>query len=187
MLGRHDAHGVVVMGVSGSGKSTVGALLAARLGGSFVDADDLHPPANVAKMSSGEPLTDGDREPWLTRVGAAISRGADAGTPVVTACSALRRRYRDTLRAAAGGDLVLVHLTGDRAVLHERTAARADHFMPTTLLDSQLATLEPLEADETGMTVAITDAPDVVVEQAATWILGAHPGSSRPRSEQYRV
>jgi gluconokinase len=127
---------VVVMGVSGSGKSTVGALLASRLGLPFVDGDALHPEANVRKMAAGVPLDDDDRAPWLDAVGARLTQGG-----VVVACSALRRAYRDRLRdAAPAAQFVLLH--GTRSLLASRLAARVDHFMPAALLDSQLGILE---------------------------------------------
>lgn len=155
---------VVVMGVSGSGKSTVGAALAARLGTGFSDADDLHPAANVAKMHAGVPLTDDDRWPWLDAVGAELA--GHAGTGLVVACSALRRGYRDRLRRHAPRALFL-HLAGDRAVLAARMGHRQGHFMPLTLLDSQLDTLEPLGPDETGATLDLADAVDDLVAQGA--------------------
>lgn len=142
---------VVVMGVSGSGKTTVGAALADALGMPFTDGDALHPAANVAKMSAGIPLTDEDRAPWLDAIGAVLAAG-----PVVVACSALKRAYRDRLRTAAP-DLQLVYLEADRDVLRDRMSQRT-HFMPPSLLDSQLATLEPPSADERAITVD-TDAP----------------------------
>lgn len=132
---------VVVAGVSGSGKSTVGALLATRLGIPFVDGDDLHPAANVAKMTAGIPLDDEDRGPWLDAVGARLAQ-----SPVVIACSALRRRYRDRLRAAAPSTRFVL-LDGDREILAARMGSR-EHFMPSALLDSQLATLERPDPDE---------------------------------------
>lgn len=139
---------IVVMGPSGSGKSLVGAALAARLGMGFVDGDDLHPRANVAKMAAGTPLTDGDRAPWLDAVALVLARQA----PVVVACSALRRTYRDRIRATAS-EAWFVELVVAQPELRERMSRR-DHFMPTALLDSQLATLEPLATDEAGMRVA---------------------------------
>lgn len=140
---------VVVMGVSGAGKSVVGAALAELLGVPFTDADDLHPVANVAKMAAGTPLTDDDRWPWLAIVGEAL---AVAPHGLVVACSALKRSYRDAIRAAAPST-VFVYLTVDRTTLAKRVASRPGHFMPVSLLDSQLQTLEPLEADEAGLTV----------------------------------
>jgi carbohydrate kinase (thermoresistant glucokinase family) len=141
---------VVVMGVSGSGKTTVGAALADALGLRFVDGDALHPVANVAKMAAGIPLDDDDRAPWLDAIGAVL-----AGGPVVVACSALKRAYRDRLRAAAPR-LELVFLDGDRELLASRMVARPGHFMPASLLDSQLATLEPPTADEQALTVDVS-------------------------------
>ncbi|CAI9386833.1 gluconokinase [Microbacterium sp. T2.11-28] len=136
------------MGPSGSGKSLVGAALAARLGARFVDGDDLHPRSNVAKMASGKPLDDEDRAPWLDAVALVLSREA----PVVVACSALRRAYRDRIRATTA-DAWFVELVVPQTQLRERVSRR-DHFMPATLLDSQLATLEPLATDEAGARVA---------------------------------
>lgn len=153
---------VVVMGVSGSGKSTVGALLAERLGVRFADADDLHPASNVAKMASGEALVDDDRWPWLEAVGETLA-AASAG--LVVACSALKRSYRDVIRASAP-DTVFVHLHGSRELLAERLGARKGHFMPSSLLDSQLETLEEPGIDE-GFIVSIDQNPESAVEAIA--------------------
>ncbi|MBC3190305.1 gluconokinase [Pseudonocardia sp. C8] len=150
------------MGVSGSGKSTVGAALAADLGVPFTDADGLHPAANVAKMRAGIPLTDADRAPWLDAVGAELAGHARTG--LVVACSALRRAYRDRLRGHAPAT-VFLHLAGDRAVLADRMTGREGHFMPPALLDSQIDTLEPLAADEAGTTL---DTARPVAELVAT-------------------
>jgi gluconokinase len=143
---------LVVMGVSGSGKSTVGAALAAHLGLPFADADALHPAANVAKMAAGEPLTDDDRSPWLAAVGMAVAAASNTG--IVMACSALKRSYREAILAEAPG-VRFIELDASRAVLENRMAHRAGHFMPASLLDSQLDTLEPLEADEPGFRVNV--------------------------------
>lgn len=144
------AQQVVVMGVSGSGKSSIGVLLAKELGIEFKDGDDLHPQANKEKMSAGIPLTDQDRWPWLNLVGLTLSMPGGA----VVACSALKKVYRDKIRETAP-NTVFVHLTGSRELLSERLGNRKNHFMPASLLDSQLATLEPLEADEIGLTVNV--------------------------------
>ena len=153
---------VVVMGVAGSGKSTVGQTLARRLGWSFAEADDFHSAANVAKMAAGTPLTDEDRRPWLE----SIQRWIDAnpGDSVVT-CSALRRSYRDILRGAQA-NVRFLHLSGTEQGIGARMAARTSHFMPTSLLASQLATLEPLEADEDGVVIEITGTPEEIVMNA---------------------
>ena len=148
---------VVVMGVSGTGKSTVGAALADALGIPFVEGDDLHPAANVAKMAAGIPLTDADRAPWLDAVAAALE------SPVVVACSALKRRYRDRLREAAPG-LALVYLHGTAELLAARMEGREGHFMPTALLQSQLDTLEEPAPDEDAIPVDVALRPDEIVE-----------------------
>ncbi len=145
---------IVVMGVSAAGKTSVGRAIAERLGLEFRDADDLHPAENVTKMAAGTPLTDADRWPWLDRVGERLAEGAASGDGVVMACSALRRTYREALRHAAPST-VFVHLTASREVLEARISGRNNHFMPSTLLDSQLATLEPLGADESGIVVDV--------------------------------
>lgn len=156
---------VVVMGVSGSGKSTVGVLIASGLNARFVDGDALHPAANVAKMSAGIPLDDEDRWPWLAEVARTLCEPADSG--IVVACSALKRRYRDAIRQGAPGAL-FIELDGSRDVLEERLAERHGHFMPSSLLDSQLATLEPLQSDERGARVGIAGPADDVAAAAVT-------------------
>jgi gluconokinase len=154
---------VVVMGVSGCGKSTVGTELAKRLGVTFADADDFHPAANVAKMAAGTPLDDDDRWPWLDLVAAWLRDHRDAGG--VVSCSALRRTYRDLLTADAPRAR-FVHLHGDRDVLAQRVAHRPGHFMPAALIDSQLHTLEPLQPDERGFTLDVALPVHVLVDQA---------------------
>ena len=149
---------VVVMGVSGSGKTSIGLLLAARLGVPFIDADDLHSAEAKATMAAGTPLIDQDRWPWLGRVADAIAGSAAS----VTACSALKRSYRDDLRAGAP-DLQFVELDVPREVLAERMTRRPGHFMPASLLDSQLATLEPLESDEPGVRVDASGSEEDIV------------------------
>ncbi|MGW0735506.1 gluconokinase [Streptomyces sp. NPDC002851] len=154
---------VVVMGVTGTGKSTVGQLLAGELDVPYADADAFHSEANVAKMASGVPLDDADRWPWLDAIGAWARDRAGRGG--VVSCSALKRSYRDRLRAAAPG-LVFLHLAGDRELIRARQAARKGHFMPSSLLDSQFATLEPLAADEEGVVVDVTPGPEQVAAEA---------------------
>jgi carbohydrate kinase (thermoresistant glucokinase family) len=157
------AHPVlVIMGVAGSGKSTVAQELVSRLGWDFVEGDDLHPPANRAKMAAGEPLTDDDRQPWLETVADWIRGQIEAGRPGIVTCSALRHRYRDLLRTDA---TVFVHLHGSRELLAERMGARKDHFMPSSLLESQLATLEPLRPDERAVVVDIGPPAEAQVQE----------------------
>lgn len=150
---------VVVAGVAGAGKSTVGRLVAERLGVPFADGDDFHPPADIAKMSAGKPLDDADRLPWLEFIGRWLHEAETVGTGGVVACSALRRRYRDILAAACPTAAFLL-LTAPRELLAARLGGRTDHFMPSSLLDSQLATLEPLEAGERGAVLDAARAPD---------------------------
>jgi gluconokinase len=145
---------VLVMGVAGAGKSTLGARLAAELGWAFLDADDLHPAANIAKMTAGVPLTDADRAPWFAAIGDRIDRWAASGTPGVVASSALKRAYRDGLRDGRP-QIELVYLDGERDLLATRLSMRTGHFMPPGLLDSQLATLEPPTGEEGAIPVDI--------------------------------
>jgi gluconokinase len=156
-------HVVVVMGVAGTGKTTIGPLLAARLGVPYAEGDDFHPQANIDKMSAGVPLDDDDRWPWLDAIGAWAHGRAGLGG--VVSSSALKRSYRDRLRAAAPG-VVFVHLAGDRALIEERMGQRKGHFMPTALLDSQFATLQPLETDEAGVAVDVSGSPGEITERA---------------------
>lgn len=154
---------VVVMGVSGSGKSTVGRALAERLGAAYLDGDDLHPPGNIARMRAGHPLTDEDRWPWLDDVGRWLAAHTTP-TGGVTACSALRRAYRDRLRRWAPATL-FVHLDGDPTLIAARSSARLGHFMSSSLQASQQATLEPLESDEAGIRVDVAGPVDDLVAQ----------------------
>jgi gluconokinase len=169
------SHVVVVMGVAGTGKTTIGPLLAARFGVPYAEGDDFHPPASVAKMAAGIPLDDADRWPWLD----AIGRWAHgrAGLGGVVSSSALKRSYRDRLRAVAPGT-VFVHLTGDRALIADRMSRRQGHFMPAALLDSQFAALQPLQPDEEGVTVDVSGSPDEITERAAE-ALAALPDTER--------
>ena len=149
--GMEDMQRIVIMGVAGCGKSSVGAALSAATGLPYRDGDDLHPPANVDRMAAGQPLTDADRWPWLDLVAAELATRA----PLMIGCSALKRAYRDRIRQEAGGPVLFVHLSGSRSVIAARMAARTDHFMPVALLDSQFAALEPPGADEAHLTVDI--------------------------------
>jgi gluconokinase len=151
---------VVVMGVSGSGKSTVGSALAQRLRLPFVDADTLHPRANITKMTAHEPLNDDDRNPWLDRVGEWLAAHPGGG---VASCSALKRKYRDRLRAHCPR-VEFLHLAGLPELIATRIAARAGHFMPAELLRSQFDALEPLGADESGITVDVDQDVEAIVD-----------------------
>jgi gluconokinase/shikimate kinase len=141
------------MGVSGSGKSTVAGILAGQLGWDLAEGDDLHPPANVAKMAAGHPLDDEDRWPWLDKVAAWIRQHTAAGRPGIITCSALTKSYRDVLR---GDQVVFVYLAGPREQIATRMAARHGHFMPEAMLDSQLETLEPPTPEERAITIDMT-------------------------------
>lgn len=154
---------LIVMGVSGSGKSTVGEKLAARLGWLYEDADQFHPASNVAKMSAGIPLTDEDRWPWLRAIAAEIDRVCDVGGTVVIGCSALKRAYRDVLLHHRA-DVRLVYLKGAHALIAERLGRRKGHFMPPGLLTSQFNTLEPPTPDEHPLTVSIDAPVDDIVD-----------------------
>jgi gluconokinase len=151
---------IVVMGVSGSGKSTVGAALAQRLRVPFADADDFHPPANIAKMTAGQALDDDDRYPWLEAIGEWLAQHGAGG---VMSCSALKRKYRDQLRRHCP-DVTFVHLSGTPEVIGKRQASRPGHFMPASLLASQFETLEPLEPDEGGIAIDVDQSIDSIVD-----------------------
>jgi gluconokinase len=153
------------MGVAGSGKTTVAGILAERLGWAVAEADEFHPPQNLAKMAAGTPLTDDDRWPWLDAIARWISSHDEAGLNTIVTCSALRRAYRDVLRSADGRTR-FVHLRGDAELVQDRMAGRVGHFMPTSLLPSQFATLEPLGVDEDGVVVPISASPNSVADDA---------------------
>jgi gluconokinase len=168
---------LVVMGVAGTGKSKVAATLAERLGWDLGEGDDLHPAANVAKMASGQPLTDEDRWPWLDEVASWIDHHVATGQPGIMTCSALKKAYRDRLR---GPGVAFAHLNGTRELLAARLAARRDHYMPGSLLDSQLEALQPLEADESGIVVELdSKSPDQEAEEIIRR-LGISAQPSRP-------
>ena len=160
---------IVVMGVSGSGNSTIGAALAQRLRVPFADADDFHPPANIAKMKAAIPLDDDDRYPWLEAIGHWLAEHCREGG--VMSCSALKRKYRDQLRRHCP-QTEFVHLSGSPEVIAARQASRPGHFMPASLMASQFATLEPLAPDERGMTLDVTHDIDSIVE---SYLAQAHP------------
>ena len=161
---------IVVMGVSGSGKSTLGALLAERLGCAFLEGDAFHSPAAVAMMQAGHPLSDADRWPWLDRIGAALASEVAAHGIAVAACSALKRVYRDRLAGAIAAPVRFVLLDSDTETLRGRMSHRAGHFMPPSLLASQLATLERPHADEAALILDTAATPDHLVHAALAWL-----------------
>jgi gluconokinase len=161
---------IVVMGVSGSGKSTVGSALAQRLRVPFVDADTLHPPSNIAKMSAGEPLTDDDRYPWLERVGEWLTGHRGGG---VVSCSALKRKYRDQLRTHCAS-IEFLYLSGSPEVIGTRMAARPGHFMPAALLQSQFDALESLDVGEAGVTADISQGVENIVNDFLAGLAARH-------------
>ncbi|NKK63981.1 gluconokinase [Rhizobium leguminosarum] len=162
----NKAHAIFVMGVSGCGKSSIGEKLAEALHLAFIEGDALHPAANVEKMSKGIPLTDEDRMPWLDRIGEDIKASLEKREGIIVSCSALKRLYRDRLRAAAGGNLFFVYLEGSRALLMKRMGERKGHFMPVSLLDSQLATLEVPTGEQGVVTVDIDDTVEGIAAKA---------------------
>jgi gluconokinase len=153
---------LVVMGVSGAGKTTIARALADELGWPMAEADEFHPAANIEKMSAGIPLTDDDRTPWLEALRAWITERSEAGESTIVTCSALKRTYRDLLRQARAR-VRFVHLAGDAPLILRRLTSRADHFMPPSLLDSQFADLEPLADDEDGVIVDLDASPERIV------------------------
>ena len=157
---------VVVMGVSSSGKTTVGKLIAERLQAPFLEGDDYHPASNIEKMSAGIPLTDDDRWPWLDAMGKGLRDTAEKRGLAVGACSALKRSYRDRLVKAAGEPIVFIYLDGSYEEIDKRMKARKNHFMPESLLRSQFATLERPGKDENAITVAIAATPEIVTDAA---------------------
>ena len=171
---RHPPLAIVVMGVSGCGKSTVGALLAAALGLPFIEGDALHPPRNVALMAAGTPLTDADRADWLLTIATRLGQAHAAGQGLVVSCSALKRRYRDPLRAACPG-LHFVHLHGSAGQLRRRLQTRTGHYMPASLLDSQLSALEPPGADENALVFNIALSVDQITASALAQLQGKPP------------
>ncbi|SCB62077.1 gluconate kinase, SKI family [Rhizobium aethiopicum] len=162
----NSAHAIVVMGVSGCGKSSVGEKLAGALRLAFVEGDALHPASNVEKMSKGIPLTDEDRMPWLDLIGQRMKASLEKGEGIIVSCSALKRIYRDRLRVAAGGNLFFVYLEGSKALLTRRMGERKGHFMPVSLLESQLATLEVPTGEPGVVTVDIDDTIDGIAATA---------------------
>lgn len=173
---------IIVMGVSGSGKSTLGAVLARALGCPFLDGDDFHDAAAITKMSTGQPLTDDDRWPWLDRLGRAIGQTLASGSAVVAACSALRRGYRDRLRGAIHAPTRFVLLDGGVDVLQRRLGQRTGHYMPASLLGSQLATLERPEADEAATALPIGAPPEQLCRAALAWLAISADAANRAPS-----
>ncbi|WP_257181144.1 gluconokinase [Corynebacterium cystitidis] len=157
---------IVVMGVSGSGKSTIGHMLGERLGLPYKDGDELHPQRNIDKMAEGIPLNDDDRWPWLQLIGEWLADHPEGG---LIGCSSLKRSYRDRIREFAP-DAIFVHVHGQRDLLFSRMSVRPGHFMPASLLDTQLEILEPLGDDEAGKVFDIENPPAEIVAQAAAWV-----------------
>jgi gluconokinase len=171
---------VVVMGVSGCGKSTVGKLLARRIGAEFLEGDALHPPRNVERMAAGIALTDNDRRDWLLEIAQQLADAHASKHALVVSCSALKRSYRNMLRTASN-DLAFVHIHAEFALLEQRMRARQDHYMPASLLESQVQTLEPPGADERAVTFDAALAPEQIAAQAATWLATLQPSATGAR------
>jgi carbohydrate kinase (thermoresistant glucokinase family) len=161
---RQTARIAVVMGVSGSGKTTIGRALAGRLGWGFQEGDELHPPENVAKMSAGQPLDDKDRAPWLAAIAACIDAWRRRGENGVVACSALKRSYRDVI-IGSRREVRLIYLAGSRELIGQRMARRRGHFMPASLLDTQFAVLEPPGPEENAITVSVDEPVEKIVDR----------------------
>ena len=176
---RRSTQAIIIMGVSGSGKSTLAALLADRLACPFFEGDSFHSEASVAKMRAGQPLTDTDRWPWLDRLGAAIGSAVAGQRRSVAACSALRRAYRDRLRAAIAAPTVFVLLEADRYELTRRLENRPGHYMPASLLDSQLATLEKPQTDELALALDSTLPPELLADRVLDWVSGTAQSNDR--------
>lgn len=166
---------MIIMGVQGSGKSTIGVALAQRLNIDFIDGDDLHPKANKDKMAGGTPLTDEDRVPWLKTIGQTIADGSAKGRVTIVACSALKRWYRELLRSS-DPSLVFVHLVGDRGLLADRLAHRDHEYMPSTLLESQIDTLEPLAEWEHGIAISVEQTPAAIVDEVTRILMARAAG-----------
>ncbi|RRJ88835.1 gluconokinase [Gulosibacter macacae] len=173
---------LVFMGVSGSGKTTIAELVRARTSFPFVESDKLHPPENIAKMSAGHPLNDDDRWPWLERIRDWLSNQENLGSSSIATCSALKRSYRDVLRAAAPA-VVFVHVTDPYEVIAARLAARKGHFMPPGLLQSQLDTLEDLQPDEAAVEISNEDAPELVAARVLAILAERYPAVGFPHAE----
>jgi gluconokinase len=166
---------VIVMGVSGSGKSTLGQSLATHLGTVFLEGDDYHPAANKAKMSAGIALNDDDRWPWLDQLAAGLKTHVADGGVIVGSCSALKRRYRDRLRAALGHSTHFICLQADKTLLQQRMSQRVGHYMPVSLLDSQLDAFEPPQAEEGVLLLSSAQQPEVQVQAALDYLSSADP------------
>jgi gluconokinase len=173
---------VIIMGVSGSGKSTLGAVLAQALDCPFLDGDDFHDATAIAKMTQGQPLTDADRWPWLDRLGQAMNQALDSSETAVVACSALRRGYRDRLRAAISASTRFILLDVNLDELQRRLDQRTGHYMPASLLDSQLATLERPGADEAAITLTVGASPEQLRDVAQAWLRTYPCGRTAPTS-----
>ncbi len=170
---------IVVMGVSGSGKSTVGPSLAERLKCPYLEGDEFHLPSSIDKMAAGIALDDDDRWPWLSRLADSINTLVDESNYVVATCSALKRKYRDRLRQQIGGPVVFIHLVAETTVLEERLSARDAHYMPASLLRSQLEVLEPADSDEKALVLSNDADVEGAVKAAHDWVIAAFASGNR--------